>query len=251
MKGISRFKGWPQLMVVLALSAVAAHGTTTVSLDGQWLLATDPQNAGRDGRWWTAPRPEAKPTKVPWIIQDAFPGYHGVAWYWREFAAPANPHPGGRIPAALLAGGLQGRRVAQRHRRGLARGRRVAVRARRDRPSSSPAQTNRLAVRVLNPTHEPIDGIVLNETPHRNKALPYSSGQRLGPGRDLGFGGAAGRARRAGRRPLRPSGLEDRRIRVQSTSATRDPGDPGQARAHRRAGGQRRDAGNQKPVRPS
>ena len=31
-------------------------------------------------------------------------------------------------------------------------------------------------MRVLNPTHEPIDGIVLAETPHRNKALPYSSG---------------------------------------------------------------------------
>ena len=42
------------------------------------------------------PRPEAKRTKVPWIIQDAFPGYHGVAWYWRDFAAPANPHAGGR-----------------------------------------------------------------------------------------------------------------------------------------------------------
>ncbi len=39
-----------------------------------------------------------------------------------------------------------------------------------------PGRKNRLAVRVLNPTHEPIDGIVLNETPHRNKALPYTSG---------------------------------------------------------------------------
>jgi hypothetical protein len=35
-------------------------------------------------------------TKVPWIIQDAFPGYHGVAWYWRDFVAPTNPHPQGR-----------------------------------------------------------------------------------------------------------------------------------------------------------
>jgi len=32
---------------------------------------------------------------VPWIIQDAFPGYHGVAWYWKEFEAPANHFPGG------------------------------------------------------------------------------------------------------------------------------------------------------------
>ena len=28
----------------------------------------------------------------------------------------------------------------------------------------------------LNPTHQRIDQIVLNETPHRNKVLPYSSG---------------------------------------------------------------------------
>ena len=45
-----------------------------------------------------------------------------------------------------------------------------------------PGQTNRLAVRVLNPTHEPMDGIVLNETPHRNKALPYRSGSAWNQG---------------------------------------------------------------------
>ena len=39
-----------------------------------------------------------------------------------------------------------------------------------------PGGENLLAVRVLNPTHEPIDGIVLNETPHRNKAIPYWAG---------------------------------------------------------------------------
>ena len=42
------------------------------------------------------PVAEAKETEVPWIIQDAFPGYHGVAWYWRDFQAPANPHAHGR-----------------------------------------------------------------------------------------------------------------------------------------------------------
>ena len=39
---------------------------------------------------------DTRPTKVPWVIQDIFPDYHGVAWYWREFDAPANPHRGGR-----------------------------------------------------------------------------------------------------------------------------------------------------------
>ena len=80
-----------------AQSVAATQSALVVSLDGdQWLLATDPQNLGRDQSWFQEPRPEAQRTKVPWIIQDAFPGYHGVAWYWREFSAPANPHRDGR-----------------------------------------------------------------------------------------------------------------------------------------------------------
>ena len=46
-----------------------------------------------------------------------------------------------------------------------------------------PGLRNRLAVRVLNPTHQPIDGIVLNQTAHRNKVLSY------GPGNSFDTGG--------------------------------------------------------------
>ena len=60
------------------------------------MLGTDPQNMGRDQQWWKEPTPDAKETKVPWINQDAFPGYHGVAWYWREFEPPDNPQENGR-----------------------------------------------------------------------------------------------------------------------------------------------------------
>ena len=89
--------------------------SVVLSLDGeQWLLATDPANVGRERNWIREPRSDARPTKVPWIIQEAFPGYHGVAWYWREFDAPANPHAGGRVPAAVLGGGLHGRSLAER-----------------------------------------------------------------------------------------------------------------------------------------
>jgi hypothetical protein len=71
--------------------------TAVISLDGDdWLLAPDPKNVGRQEQWFAGARPGAKKTKVPWIIQDAFPGYHGVAWYWRDFAVPVNDRPGGR-----------------------------------------------------------------------------------------------------------------------------------------------------------
>lgn len=43
-------------------------------------------------------------------------------------------------------------------------------------------EPNLLAVRVLNPTCDPIDGIVLPETPHRNKALPYTAGSACNQG---------------------------------------------------------------------
>ena len=92
-------RGLTVCIIALWFGSLAAGQTTgtVISLDGTgWQLATDPQNVGRDQKWFEAPRPEAKPTKVPWIIQDAFPGYHGVAWYWRDFTAPANPEPGGR-----------------------------------------------------------------------------------------------------------------------------------------------------------
>ncbi len=147
-----------------------------ISLDGDgWLLATDPANQGVQQQWFEAPRPEARATKVPWIIQDAFPGYHGVAWYWRDFHSPANPHAGGRRLLRFWAvdykadvwlngvpvGGHEGGETP------------FVLDVTAAIKSNAP---NRLAVRVLNPTHEPIDGIVLNQTPHRNKAVPYHAG---------------------------------------------------------------------------
>ena len=75
----------------------AIDSASVISLDGpSWLLATDPKNAGRDQQWWEKPAADGRTTKVPGIIQEIFPGYHGVAWYWRNFIAPANPHPQGR-----------------------------------------------------------------------------------------------------------------------------------------------------------
>ena len=140
-----------------------------------WLLATDAKNVGQAEKWWEGPRPDAKRTKVPWIIQDPFPGYHGVAWYWRDFTAPANPHADGRYLLRFWQVDytadvrLNGQPVG-RHEGGESPFLLDVTK------TVKPGAANRLAVRVLNPTNEPIDGIVLAETPHRNKALPYGPG---------------------------------------------------------------------------
>ncbi len=158
-----------------AMPQVVAADAQTVStsvlpLEGSgWVVAADPDNTGREGQWWKTPAPGAKPARVPGILQEALPGYHGVAWYWREFTAPVSPYPAGRCfirfnAVDYLAEVWLNDMPAGGHEGG-------------ETPFVFDVTNlvvaggeNRLAVRVLNPRAEPIDGIVLAETPHRNKA---------------------------------------------------------------------------------
>lgn len=148
-----------------------------ISLDGDdWLLATDPDNAGTN-----KPVSHAKQARVPGIIQEVFPGYHGVAWYWRDFECPAHPLPDGRVLLCFdavdyLAQVWVNDVPVGKHEGGETPFELDVTRAvRTDGP-------NRLAVRVLNPTTHPIDGITLAETPHRNKAVPYRNGASFNTG---------------------------------------------------------------------
>ncbi|MBM3888308.1 MAG: glycoside hydrolase family 2 [Verrucomicrobia bacterium] len=167
---------------VLTGSSAELIPTQIIPLDGtDWRAATDARNEGREAKWFASPRTDAKPTKVPWIIQDAFPGYHGVAWYWREFVAPKNPHAGGRALLRFWAVDylaevwLNGKSVGG-HEGGETPFVLDVTEAIR------PGAKNLLAVRVLNPTHERIDGIVLKETPKQARAMPYRAGDAYNHG---------------------------------------------------------------------
>lgn len=157
----------------MAVASVIGAGNQTAStvapLEGSdWQVAADANNVGRDQGWWKGPTLESRPVRVPGILQEALPGYHGVAWYWHEFTAPKDPYQAGRCLMRfhavdylaqvwvndLPAGGHEGGETP------FTLDITGAVKA---------GLTNRLAVRVLNPKAEPIDGIVLAETPHRNK----------------------------------------------------------------------------------
>ena len=144
-------------------------------LDGDWLLAVDPDNTGREQKWFADPLPGAKPTKVPGTIQGVFPGYHGVAWYSRRFVPAAKPYTGGRYLLRFWAVDY----LAEVWLNGVYAGGHEG--------GESPftlditdiieqKSENLLVVRVLNPTNEPIDGIILKQTPHRNKVEPYVTG---------------------------------------------------------------------------
>ncbi len=153
----------------------------TVSLDGDWQLATDPTNQGLRERWWSAPLEDSVAAQVPWIIQDAFPGYHGIAWYQRELVPPENAHRGGRCLLRFWAVDykadvwLDDKLVGSHEGPETPFGFDVTGIAK-------PGVPSRLTVRVLNPTNEPIDGMTLKSTPHRAKVIPYSAGASYNSG---------------------------------------------------------------------
>ena len=145
-----------------------------MDLNGAWKLAPDPENKGREERWFEKCGSATLDGPVPGIIQQAFPAYHGVAWYWHTFTPPHAPKADERC---LLCFGavdylcdvwVNGVHVGG-HEGGETPFELDVTNALRGGP-------NLVAVRVLNPTHEPIDGIVLKQTPHRHKAIPFACG---------------------------------------------------------------------------
>lgn len=156
---------------------VQIHGLQerAVLLDDGWSIAVDPDNVGREQAWYRTEQSNAVKTQVPSIIQQHFPAYHGVVWYWLNFTAPANPYIKGRYLLCFHAVDyladvwLNGNHVGSHEG-----GETPFVLDVTD--SIKPGQANSLSVRVLNPDNRRIDGIVLDETPHRNKVVKFSNG---------------------------------------------------------------------------
>ena len=146
-----------------------------------WKLALDPNNEGRDSGWFAAIRPEAADAPVPGIIQPVFPACHGVAWYWNRFRI-GRPAPLDDERVWLRFGAvdyLADVWVNGKHA-GSYEGGETPFEF--DITASIRPDQNLLAVRVLNPTDEPIDGIRLAETPHRNKVMTPRCGSGLNVG---------------------------------------------------------------------
>jgi len=65
-----------------------ATPAASVSLQGQWQIARDTDNAGKGARWFEGgPVEGALPAEIPNPLELTFPGYDGVVWYWRSFDA--------------------------------------------------------------------------------------------------------------------------------------------------------------------
>jgi beta-galactosidase/beta-glucuronidase len=132
-----------------------------------WQIACDPENRGRDELWYDRIGSDAQPAPVPGIIQQVFPAYHGVAWYWAVFTLEALPQPDEHV--LLRFGAVD--YFADVWVNGAAVGGHEGGETpfELDATTAVHAGDNLLAVRVLNPMDTPIDGMTLEETPHGNK----------------------------------------------------------------------------------
>ncbi len=165
------------VLVCSMFSAVNVSGDTVqkrtdspasqvISLNGGgWLLAADPQNIGREQKWWEKPRDDAQAAQIPWLMPDTFPGYCGAFWYWRDLDVPANPCPDGRYLLRfwdvdyLADVWVNGIHVGSHE--GSMMPFIFDVTA-----AVKPGSINHLAVRILLPGDTPIDGFTFRQTPH-------------------------------------------------------------------------------------
>ncbi len=168
------------LSFIFILSASATKSKTIqtqkILLDGtSWLIAQDSLNVGNTESWWKNPIPTAKQAKVPGIIQNVFPAYHGLAWYWREFATPANPHKNGRYILKFNSVDY----LCDVWLNNVYLGKHEGVESPFEYDVTDiikKAGANKLALRVLSPTIKEIDGISYANIPYGFKSEPITPG---------------------------------------------------------------------------
>ena len=100
----------------------AAIATPALPLNGEWMIVRDPENIGREQKWFARPAADASRVRVPGIFQEVFPAYHGVVWYWREFTAPGPPLRARALSDPIRSRGLLCGGLAERRARGGTRG---------------------------------------------------------------------------------------------------------------------------------
>ncbi|MEI6512408.1 MAG: sugar-binding domain-containing protein [bacterium] len=149
--------------------------TSVQILNGDWFITTDPDNRGKEAGWFNTIPTDVKPALVPGVIQQVFPAYHGLVWYYHSFRPDQKASANERV---LLRFGLvdyicevwlNGKTVGGHEGGELPFTLDVtdAIRFEAD---------NMLAIRVLNPAKEPIDGINWANTAHGFKRIEFCCG---------------------------------------------------------------------------
>lgn len=146
-----------------------------------WCIAHDPENSGLAQNWDKTVPETAVPCTVPSIIQETLPGCHGAAFYWCRFVPQLNAGETDRI--RLCFGGVD--YMAQVWLNGGY----IGMHEGGETPFFFDVTDtlcrdgeNLLAVRVLNPVEEDIDGRNIHNIPNRNKTSFWQGGSCMNSG---------------------------------------------------------------------
>ena len=154
---------------------------TVFNIDEKWFIATDIANTGREKGYPSRIADDATEAYVPSIIQQFFPGYHGVAYYWAKFTPTLTARETDRI--ILRFGGVDYKADVWLNGKFLG-----------DYEGGETAFTfdvtdevkigeeNLLAVRVQNLSNDLVEGLALNNCPHRNKNTKKRAGSHINHG---------------------------------------------------------------------
>ena len=149
-------------------------------LKDKWYIAKDESDVGRACGWERAVQPSATEAFVPSVIQQFFPEYHGLAYYWCQFTPDVCRGENDRL--ILRSGGVDYK--ADVWLNGVFLGTRECPETpfEFDVTEALCDGENLLSVRVLNPCDHNIDGINLLNVPHRNKVIKKQAGSCLNHG---------------------------------------------------------------------
>ncbi|MHB8972458.1 MAG: LamG-like jellyroll fold domain-containing protein [Pirellulaceae bacterium] len=159
----------PELTPDLQLAVPAT--TPPTRLAAGWRILTDPDNQGRSAKWFEAVPPDARPAVVPGTIQQSFPGYHGVAWYWTFVNAPVLDAK--QNACRVHFGGVDYYAEVWLNGQYLGEHEGADAPFAFDATSALRGGENLLAVRVINPGREAVDGFRITEVPHSFKQADH------------------------------------------------------------------------------
>lgn len=156
-----------------------------IVLDKNWLIDTDKEFIGRENGYPLKPTESAKGISVPGLIQQAFPYYSGCAWFWRYFDDELKRSKTDRLFLRFECVDYRGYFYVNGHYLGVFESGETQVEF--DVTDFVKPEGNLIAVCIINPGIEEIDGLTMIKIPKRNKSAAPRSGSGINSGGLPGF----------------------------------------------------------------
>lgn len=148
-------------------------------LSGGWLIAVDGENNGKEKGYFSKVADGAIAAKVPSVVQQFYPGYHGAAWMWCRFT----PELTKKERTLLRFGGVDYKAEVWLNGEYLGEHEGAEDAFTFDASNAvKPKSENLLAVRIVTPGDDFTDGLTVNNCPQRNKRVKKRAGSHIAHG---------------------------------------------------------------------